>query len=354
MSRHPRRTRPDDALPAAPPTNPDTPAAPLILDWQPQDVSERLDRWISRRLPDRARHQIQKDIQAGRIRVNGDLRPARYIVVPGDRVTYEMPDEAATRLQPESIPLNIVFEDEHLLVINKPAGLVVHPAPGNEGGTLANALLAHVGPELEGVGDEGRWGVVHRLDAGTSGLILAARTQPACEALVAAIAERRVTRQYLGVVIGQPMEDEGTVDRPIGRRTHDRRKMGVVHDGRPARTDWRVLLRGGGVSLMALTLHTGRTHQIRVHLQAIGNPIVGDETYGWTRTRALQSIDPQLRGTLAGRWPRRPLLHAARLRLSHPVDGRPLDFYAPPPTDFDRIGRICWAEDWQNWIKLPD
>jgi 23S rRNA pseudouridine1911/1915/1917 synthase len=240
-----------------------------------------------------------------------------------------------------------------LVIIDKPAVLVVHPAPGHSGGTLANALLAHCGPSLEGVGGEGRWGLVHRLDAGTSGLLVAAKTQPAYEALVEAMAERRIRRQYLGIVVGQLREASGTIDRPIGRRPGDRKRMGIVRDGRPARTDWRVLLQAGGLGLVALTLHTGRTHQIRVHLQAIGRPILGDEDYGWTKRRALESFDAERRPQLARDWPARPLLHAARLKFEHPIEtGRELEFLMPPPADFDPIAKEFWGGEWRGKIAF--
>jgi 23S rRNA pseudouridine1911/1915/1917 synthase len=310
-----------------------------------------LDRWLSDRLPDRARHQIQRDIAAGRVRVNGVVRPARYAVRGGDRIECDPPPPPSDQLQPEPIPLNIVFEDEHLLIVDKPAGLVVHPAPGHPGGTLVNALLAHCGPALMGVGGEGRWGLVHRLDAGTSGLLIAAKTRPAYEALVAALAERRIHRQYLGLAVGSLREATGTIDRPIGRRRNDRKRMGVVRDGRAACTDWRVLLQSGGLVLLALTLHTGRTHQIRVHLQSVGHPILGDADYGWTRRHTLAALEPALRPPVAAAWPARPLLHAARLELEHPVlAGRMLECTAPPPADFIGLLEAAWAGVWRKAI----
>jgi 23S rRNA pseudouridine1911/1915/1917 synthase len=315
----------------------------------------RLDRWLTQNLPDRTRSQIQNDIAAGRVRVNGAVQPARYSVAAGDRIDYDVPQAEPRRLQPEAIPLNIVFEDEHLAVIDKPAGLVVHPAPGHSGGTLANALLAHCGPSLEGVGGEGRWGIVHRLDAGTSGLLITAKTTAAHEALTAALADRRIHRQYLGLSIGQMREAVGTIDRPIGRRSSDRKKMGVIRDGRPARTDWRVLLESDGLGLLALTLHTGRTHQIRVHLQAIGHPILGDGDYGWTRPRTLQSVAGERRRQLIGLWPKRPMLHAARLVFQHPMDAeRTLTFESPPPKDFAAIAEAWWGEKWEQAIRFED
>jgi 23S rRNA pseudouridine1911/1915/1917 synthase len=349
------------------PIAPDSAAAPVAdphpLRWtvepaEPDAAADaptrrRLDRWISDRLPDRARNRIQQDIAAGRVRVNGVAEPARRDLRDGDQIEYHVPPELSVKLLPESIPLTIVFEDDHIIVINKPAGLVVHPAPGHASGTLANALLAHCGPSLEGVGGEGRWGIVHRLDAGTSGLLVAAKTAPAYEALVAAMAERQIGRKYLGLAVGRMQEETGTIDRPIGRRRSDRKRMGIVKDGREARTDWRVVLQSGGLALLALTLHTGRTHQIRVHLQAIGRPILGDADYGWTRPRSLESIDLNLRPQLAAIWPDRPMLHATRLELTHPIESeRALAFDATPPADFGAVAEMFWGASWRGAAKF--
>jgi 23S rRNA pseudouridine1911/1915/1917 synthase len=317
-------------------------------------AAARLDRWLSEQLPDRARNQIQKDIADGRVRVNGEAAPARHRLREGDRIEYDRPEAVLTRIEPEAIPLNILFEDNDLLVLDKPAGLVVHPAPGHAGGTVANALLAHCGPALEGVGGEGRWGIVHRLDAATSGLMLAAKTQPACDALTAALARHHVRRQYLGLSLGMLHADEGTIDRPIGRRPNDRKRMGVRDDeyGRPARTDWRVLMQQHGMALLALSLHTGRTHQIRVHLQSLGHPILGDPDYGWTRARTLKDFDTRLRATLSAQWPKRQMLHAARLRLRHPIDReRILSFHSPPPDDMAAMLDLFFPDLWQPVVR---
>lgn len=295
----------------------------------------------------RARNQIQHDIEAGRVRVGGEPLPARYKVALDDVIEYDVPEPPDTRLRPEAIELNIVFEDEHLIVIDKPAGLVVHPAPGHSGGTVANALLAHCGPSLEGVGGEERWGIVHRLDNLTSGLMMAAKTQPAYEALVEALAERRVSRKYLGVVIGSFKEDEGIVDRPIGRRLQDRKKMGVLAEGREARTDWRLICQGGGLALVGLTLHSGRTHQIRVHMQSIGHPVLADPDYSWSMQRTLQEMAQKMRPVLSSIWPNRQMLHAGLLTFEHPTTpGRYLKFISPVPEDMERVLQTLWGDAW--------
>lgn len=306
----------------------------------------RLDRWLADQCEGRARNQIQLDLQAQRVRVNGELHPARYRVRLGDEVAYDQPEVPEREgLKPEAIPLDILFEDEHLIVINKPAGLVVHPAPGHASGTLANALLAHCGPSLEGVGGEDRWGIVHRLDNLTSGLMMAAKTQQAHEVLVAALARHEVRRHYLGVVIGSFKTNTGTIDQPIGRRKSDRKKMGIRSDGREARTDWRLLCQDKGLSLLALRLQTGRTHQIRVHLQSIGRPILADPDYGWTRPRTMHALPQTVRTHLMAIWPDRQMLHAARLAFSHPVDkDRLLDLHCPLPEDFERLCEEIWGE----------
>jgi 23S rRNA pseudouridine1911/1915/1917 synthase len=193
------------------------------------------------------------------------------------------------------------------------------------------------------------------LDAGTSGLLVAAKTAMAYEALVAALAERKIHRQYLGLAVSLFGEATGAIDRPVGRRHGDRKRMGVTRDGRPARTDWRVLLQSDGLALLALTLHSGRTHQIRVHLQSIGHPVLGDADYGWTRSRVLAALAPSMRVDMARAWPARPMLHAARLRLEHPAQpGKFLEFLAPPPPAVDPIAVAFWGDAWREKIAFED
>jgi 23S rRNA pseudouridine1911/1915/1917 synthase len=324
-----------------------------------EDAGVRLDRWLADALQGRARHRIQLDLEAGRVLVNGAPQPARYKVREGDAIEYDIPDEVSTRLQPEAIPLSIVFEDEHLLVLDKPAGMVVHPAPGHAGGTVANALLAHCGPSLEGAGGEDRWGIVHRLDNLTSGLMMAAKTPQAYEKLVVALAERRIRRRYLGIALGMFRLNAGTIDQPIGRRRNQRKRMGIVADGRPSRTDWTLLCQDHQLALLGLRLHTGRTHQIRVHLQSIGRPILGDEEYGWTKARTLQALPQRLRPAIAGVWPGRQMLHAAHLAFEHPIipDCR-IDLSSPPPADMRAVLETVWPDLWperlEQWLAASD
>jgi 23S rRNA pseudouridine1911/1915/1917 synthase len=242
-------------------------------------------------------------------------------VAEGDVLRYDVPEPVTLEAAPEAIALPIVYEDGDLVVIDKPAGMVVHPAPGHATGTMVHALLG-IGGTWSAAGGEARPGIVHRLDKGTSGLILAARTDAGHRALAAQLADRRLSRTYLAIARGGIAQDEGLVDGPIARHPRDRLRMAVVEGGRPARTRFRVLRRSAGHTLVRCELETGRTHQIRVHLAAMGHPIVGDELYGRRRPGE----------------PERPMLHAWRLRLRHPRTGAELRLEAPPPEDMAR----CW------------
>lgn len=228
-------------------------------------------------------------------------------------------------MRPEAIPLEVLYDDDDLVVVVKPAGMVVHPAPGHVSGTLVHALLGR-GGSWSAAGGEARPGIVHRLDRGTSGLILAARTDAAHRDLARQLATRTLSRTYLAIVRGRPAAAAGVLEGPIGRDPHNRLRMAVVESGRPARTRYRVLERRRRYSLLELDLDTGRTHQIRVHLTALGNPIAGDADYAGRREGE----------------PPRPMLHAARLRLRHPRTGAALEFEAPTPADFSAF----W--DWQE------
>lgn len=268
------------------------------------------------------------------MRVNGAARPGRYRLREGDAVEIDARAEAPSgALVPSPIDFEIVYEDEALLVINKPAGLVVHPAPGHEGDTLANGLLARYGPEIADVGGVGRCGIVHRLDKLTSGLMLVAKTAEAHEALTSDLAERKIERTYLGIALGNFHENEGEIEKPIGRRPSDRKRMGIVDDGRPAHTSYKVLLQIDGVALLRIRLHTGRTHQIRVHLQSIGRPILGDAEYGYTKKHSLLMLKSELRSKLAPLWPERQMLHAAGLKFEHPVTGKKIERSSLPPAE---------------------
>ncbi len=277
--------------------------------------------------------------------VNG--RPGRQALrlKDADRVTVEIPPRRPSRLLAEPLPLTIVHEDDALLVLDKPAGLVVHPGAGVQTGTLVHALLHHA-PAIAAVGGEGRPGIVHRLDKDTSGLMVVAKTEAAYLALVEALRERRVTRIYQALVWGDPGPEGGVIDLPIGRDPRERTRMAVVRGpgGRPARTRWRILQRFGPVAHVEARLETGRTHQIRVHFAALRHALVGDPLYGGRGRKSLslrqseRSLADALLRTL-----RRQALHAAELELVHPVTGAALRFKSALPEDFSRALELLRA-----------
>ena len=276
-----------------------------------------------------SRSKLQKLIKDGAVERNGKPCKANTEVKPGDVIRIETPEDMDGLLpEPENIPLDVVYEDEDLAVINKPKGMVVHPAPGNPNGTLVNALLYRF-QSLSGTGGEIRPGIVHRIDRLTSGLLVVAKNDAAHEALAKQFALHTAYREYLCIVHGNLKEDSGTVDAPIGRHKTDRKRMAVTEDGRRAVTHWRVLERYGTETLLDVALETGRTHQIRVHMAYIKHPIVGDEVYG--------SAAPKL--GLNGQ-----ALHGYRLTFTHPATGEKMTFTAPLPEDFKtalkRLGGI--------------
>lgn len=296
------------------------------IDLQVQAASERLDRYLAEQLPELSRARIQKLIEQEQVWVND--RPCtskKAGVQVGDRIHITIPDAQPLDVQAEDIPLDILYEDDALLIINKPVGLVVHPAPGHEAGTLVNALLAHC-PNLEGIGGVQRPGIVHRLDKDTSGAIAIAKTDQAHHHLQAQFKAKTARRDYLAVVYGAPNALSGTVDAPIGRHPVDRKKMAVVPEergGRRAVTHWQVEERLGNYTVMLFQLETGRTHQIRVHSAHMGHPVVGDPVYGSGR-----SLGVNLPGQA---------LHAWKLRLQHPVAGNWVEAIAPPPPTFTTL-----------------
>ncbi len=281
----------------------------------------RLDVLLAAQVAGLTRSQAQRLIREGRVSVNGtvvhrtSLRPA-----PGDIVTVDLPPETERRLVPLHIPLQIAYEDEHLLVVDKPAGLTVHPGPGHANDTLVNALLARC-PDIAGVGAPDRPGIVHRLDKDTSGLLVVAKTPAAHEALARAIKARSVRRRYAVLVSGRVDPAEGIVDAPVGRHQRDRMRQAVVDGGRPARTHYRAERYLEGVTLLSAWLDTGRMHQIRVHMAHIGHPVIGDPTYGPRRPSA-----PGLS---------RQFLHATDLAFDHPVTGTPVAASSPLPADLE-------------------
>ncbi|WP_372726716.1 RluA family pseudouridine synthase [Nostoc sp. TCL26-01] len=293
---------------------------------QVEDNSERIDRYLAEELPDFSRSRIQQLIEQGQVQVNGKVCTSKKINLKvGDRITLAIPEVQPLALQAEAIPLDILYEDDQLLILNKPAGLVVHPAPGHPDGTLVNALLAHC-PHLPGIGGVQRPGIVHRLDKDTTGAIAIAKTDLAYQHLQAQLQAKTARREYLGVVYGAPKTPTGIVDLPIGRHPQDRKKMAIVpieQGGRSAITHWQVQERLGNYTLMHFQLETGRTHQIRVHSTKIGHPIVGDRLYG-----SGHSVGVNLPGQA---------LHAWKLQLQHPVSEEEIAVTAPIPQTFTTL-----------------
>ena len=294
---------------------------------------ERLDRVLANTLPDRSRSFLKRLIENGRLLRDDEtgrtiVEPS-YRVKPGEKFLLEIPEAVDAEPIGEKIPLDVRYEDDDLIVMDKPAGMVVHPAPGNPSGTLVNALIAHCGPDFTGIGGVKRPGIVHRLDKDTSGVMVVAKTAEAHAGLVAQFSERSVDRAYRAVVWGLPMPPAGTIEGDIGRHPKNRKKMAVVtRGGKPARTGYSTLtVYGGGVAaLIECKLETGRTHQIRVHLTHAGHPLVGDPVYGRAagRRSAVKSLGEDAARVLT-EFPRQAL-HAFRLGFTHPVSGQHIDF----------------------------
>jgi 23S rRNA pseudouridine1911/1915/1917 synthase len=311
-----------------------------------EEAGERLDRVLAARVPALSRTRLKALILAGRVAIGGaTIRDPGHRVNAGDAVTVDLPPPEDATVAPEHIPLDIVFEDDQILVLDKPAGLVVHPAAGNRAGTLVNALIAHCGKSLSGIGGVKRPGIVHRLDKDTTGLMVVAKTDQAHRALAAQFAdhgrEGPLQRGYLAFVWGVPDRPRGTIDRPIDRHPRARDKMAVREGGREAITHWEVLERYLGTdgkpvaSLIACRLETGRTHQIRVHLASIGHPLMGDDIYGPGFKTKAQHLSADSRAALADLG--RQALHAYLLVVEHPRGGDALDFRSALPADLDRL-----------------
>ncbi len=283
----------------------------------------RLDRFLAQTLPQHSRAEMQRWIEAGKVTVNGRAVRVSYPVQVGDAIVAQPPPLQPTALQAEAIPLVILYEDEDLIAIDKPAGMVVHPAPGHIGGTLVNAVLHHC-PELAGVGGEKRPGIVHRLDKDTSGIILVAKHDRSHRHLQAQFKARSVEKTYLALVHGVVQPPAGRIEAAVGRHPRQRQRMAVLPpgQGRPAITTYEVLTQYAAAALVAAHPHTGRTHQIRVHMAALGHPLVGDALYGPRR-------DPYGLG--------RHFLHAHRLRFRRPSDDAPLDLLSPLPAELEKV-----------------
>jgi 23S rRNA pseudouridine1911/1915/1917 synthase len=291
-----------------------------INNIQVSENSDRLDRYLSQALSDLSRSRIQQLIEQGHVQVNGKICTSKKInLKTGDRITLEIPTIQPLEVIAENIPLDILYEDDELIILNKPAGLVVHPAPGHPDGTLVNAILAHC-PNLPGIGGVQRPGIVHRLDKDTTGAIAIAKTDLAYQHLQAQLQAKTARREYLGLIYGVPKTETGTINLPIGRNPQDRKKMAIlaVEDGgRNAITHWCVRERFGNYTLIHFQLETGRTHQIRVHSAKMGHPIVGDPIYS-----SGHSLGVNLPGQA---------LHAWKLQLQHPVSGDLVAVTAPLP-----------------------
>lgn len=294
----------------------------LLFCPEPGDAGSRLDAFLALNLEGKTRSAVQKLMDQGKVLVNGKAGRKNDKVKPGDSIRVEIPEPEPLELLPQDIPLDIVYEDEHLLVVNKPKGMVVHPAPGNPDGTLVNALLYHCGQSLSGINGVIRPGIVHRIDKDTSGLLMVAKNDLAHQSLAAQIAAHTFTRMYNTVVYGNLKTDEGTISAPIARHPTDRKKMAVVPGGREAVTHYQALERLPGFTLVECRLETGRTHQIRVHMAHIGHPVAGDPVYG--PKKCITSLNGQC-------------LHARLLGFVHPATGEYMEFDSGLPpyfTDF--------------------
>ena len=288
-----------------------------------EEAGQRADSLLARRLEGLTRSAAARLLEEGRVTDRGRPAAKNLRVQPGQVLEVQLPEPEEPEARPQNIPLDVVYEDQDVIVVNKPTGMVVHPAPGHPDGTLVNALLYHCGESLSGIGGQKRPGIVHRIDRDTSGLIIAAKSDAAHLSLAAQLQDHTLYREYEAVCVGTLREDAGTVDAPIGRHPVDRKRMAVVRQGgREAVTHWEVIARYPGVTHLRCRLETGRTHQIRVHLTYIGHPILGDTVYGAKKPVA----------GLTGQ-----CLHAVGLRFIHPRTGEPVELTCPLPEEFVRM-----------------
>ena len=298
------------------------------LTLAPENVGLRLDRWLAEQCPDLSRSQLQNLIEAGSVTCNGSPLNKKDKLKAGQTILLTLPDPQPIEAQPQNIPLDIVYEDDSLLVVNKPKGMVVHPAPGNPDGTMVNALLWHCAGRLSGIGGAIRPGIVHRIDKDTSGLLVVAKTDAAHQALTEQMSVHSIHRVYHAVVYGNLKEDTGFVEAPIGRDPKDRKKMAVTQqNSKYAYTSWQVLERFGNFTYIACKLKTGRTHQIRVHMASIGHPLAGDAVYG--PKNCIRSLNGQC-------------LHAKELGFVHPATGEWMQFDSSLPD---------WFQDYLNRLR---
>ncbi|NJN76875.1 MAG: RluA family pseudouridine synthase [Synechococcaceae cyanobacterium RL_1_2] len=287
---------------------------------------DRLDRYLSEHLPDLSRSRLQKLISQGHVTINGDICTTKKTILKAqDLIIVTIPDLETLSLEPEAIPLDILYEDGELIIINKPSDLVVHPAPGHYHGTLVNAILHHC-QDLAGIGGVERPGIVHRLDKDTTGAIVVAKTDHAHRHLQQQIKDRVAKREYIAIVHGCPRDLAGTIEQPLARHPVHRQKIAIDPDGRPARTHWQIKENFGNYSLLQFQLDTGRTHQIRVHIAHLGHPIVGDPLYS-----AGRSVGVNLTGQA---------LHAEKLTLVHPITDETITAIAPWPGEFKKLHSV--------------
>jgi len=286
---------------------------------------ERADKVLAQAFPEHSRAAIQRAMEAGLVKADGKVIAQSQEVRAGQMLEFALPETVAAELKAVDIPLDVIFEDKHLIVLNKAAGMVVHPGTDTGEDTMVHALLAHCAGGLSGIGGVERPGIVHRLDKETSGLLVVAKNDAAHRALADQFASRTLTKEYVAFVAGVPQADTGTINSAISRHPVHRHRMTVGEGGRPSRTDWTVEQKfAGQAALLRCRIHTGRTHQIRVHLKSLGHPILGDATYGWKPNPALPV-------------PARVMLHAEHLVFAHPVSGKVMDLHAPLPKDFRQV-----------------
>ncbi len=314
----------------------------LSLQCTDSDIGARLDRFLSEHA-DLSRSAAVKLIEDGNVTVNGSAIAKNYRLRSGDTIEVQLPEPEPIDAVPQNIPLDIVYEDADLIVINKPVGMVVHPAAGNPDGTLVNALLYHCGASLSGIGGAIRPGIVHRIDKNTSGLLVVAKNDETHLALSASLKGHHINRIYTAIALGNFKEEKGSVDAPIGRHPIDRKKMAVIRNpelsARDAVTHWSVLARGSAdgnaFTLLRCELETGRTHQIRVHMSSIGHPLLGDDVYGGNGT----AFEKHHKSLIIGQ-----CLHAGELSFIHPRTAKTMHFTAPMPTEMQRIVDIIFDE----------
>ena len=290
----------------------------------------RLDAVLALYMPDKSRNHFKKLISEGRVSVNGEIKKASFSCSVDDEISYDEPEPVSIAIEPRDIPIDIIYEDDDILIVDKPKGMVVHPAPGHSDDTLVNAIMFHCGSSLSGINGELRPGIVHRIDRDTTGTLVICKNDNAHRLIAAQIAEHSVTRKYRGIVIGGSLPESGTISGPIGRDPKDRKRMAINEkNGKPAVTHYRTLSSHEGYSYMEFELETGRTHQIRVHMASIGHPILGDDVYG------PKKCPFKLQGQC---------LHAMLLGFIHPATGKYVEFTAPLPEYFSKMLKsLCLA-----------